>query len=145
MTATQNRLELVFEDEDVDQVQVRITNAGDGLSEAMKISPKTFHIDDDFACVLRGKVTQVNHKKTGKDGEEIIVRVHTVKATAITEVEIEMAKKILAANAESLARQKAAIDGQLELDQSGYLEGQQAVAELHEGNGLSPEFTNPAE
>ena len=135
MTTTQGRL--TFEDLDVDAVQVRFTNAGDGLTEALKISPKAFHLGDEFACVLRGTVTQINHKEAA-DGESVI-RLHTVKTEQITEVDIEMAQRILTANADSIAQMKAELEGQLELQADEDLEGAEAIASMHEG-ALSPEF-----
>lgn len=128
MTKTQEPLP-TFEDEQVQSVQVRITNAGDGLSEALKISPKVFHLGDEFSCVLRGTVSQINHKQ-GDD--EVIVRVHTVKASAITEVDADMAKRILTAAADNLARAKAERDGQLMLEADEDLEAREEVAALHE-------------
>lgn len=132
---------LTFEGFEVDSVQIRITNAGDGLTEALQINPKALHIGDDFACVLRGKVTQVNHKE-GKDDSTI--RLHTVKTTGITEVDLDMAKRILGANAESLARAKADREGQLQLEADEDLEGQEALAQINEG-GLGPEFKAPTQ
>lgn len=123
MTKTQEPLP-TFEDEQVQQVQVRITNAGDGLSEALKIDPKILHLGDEFFCVLRGEVTQINHKQ---DDNDIVTRVHTVKASAITEVDGEMAKRILTAAADNLARAKAAREGQMMLEAAEELEREDAA------------------
>lgn len=130
-----------FEGQEVQASQIRITNAGDGLSEALKIAPRALHHGDDVAILIRGKVTQINHKAAGKGEEEHLIRVHTISAFAATELELDHAKQILAAAHENLTRRKAEIEGQMALDESGYLEGQEAVAQLAEGNGLSPEFT----
>lgn len=126
-----------FEGQEVEASQIR--NAGDGLSEALKIAPRALHHGDDVAILIRGKVTQINHKTGGKGDEEHLVRVHTISATAATELEMDHAEKILAAARDNLTRRKAEIDGQMALDESGYLEGAEAVATIAEG-GLAPEF-----
>lgn len=129
MTAVQERLSLEFEGETVDEVQVRIINAGDGLSGALEIDPKVLHLGDRFACVLIGEVTQVNHKKkTNKDADDTRIRLHTVTTTGITEVEIEMAKKILQAASDNLARARTARDEQQQLDFDDATEGQEIIA-----------------
>lgn len=133
MTAVQERFELEFEGETVDEVQVRIINAGDGLSGALEIDPKVLHLGDRFACVLIGEVTQVNHKKkSNKDADDTRIRLHTVTTTGITEVEIDMAKKILMAAADNLARAKAARDEQQQIDFDGATEGQEIIAAREE-------------
>lgn len=138
MTATQERIDLTFEDEPVQSVAVRITGAGDGLSEALKITPKALHLGDEVAFVLRGTVTQINHRQQGDD--EPIVRVHTVKAGRITEVELDMADKILTAAAKNLARAKAEREGQMEMEADEDLEGKEALATIEETGSLAPEF-----
>lgn len=102
----------VFEGEPVTSARVKITNAGDGLSEALKIAPEALHMDDEVFYVLRGKVTQVNH--VAKD--ELVTRIHTVKADAITKVDGELASKMLAEAADALSRAKAEASGQMLLD-----------------------------
>lgn len=114
MTATATRTLPEFEGIDVTGSAVRVTNAGDGLSDAMTIGKKALHIDDEVFYVLRGKVTQVNHRADPKDGD--LTRVHTVKAEQITEIDEDTARKMLAAAADALARAKAEIEGQLTLD-----------------------------
>jgi hypothetical protein len=100
----------LFEDQPVDRATVRITRAGDGLSEALKIRPKALHIGDECYYLLRGTVTQVTHRE--KDDE--ITRLHTVEAQQITEVDGKTATKMLAAAARQLDQDRQ-IDGQEEL------------------------------
>lgn len=115
MTAIATRPSLpTFEGQDVADAAVKITNAGDGLSEALRVQPKALHMDDVVYYVLRGTVTQVNHR-SDKDGD--LTRVHTVKADAITEVDEDTATKMLAASADALAKARAELDGQLMLDE----------------------------
>lgn len=114
MTATAEKLP-EFEGELVHQAEVRITNAGDGLSEALKIAPETLHIGDQVHYVLEGVVTQVNHRTKGND-DDIIIRVHTIKAGAITKVDAKVAEKILSQARDELEKAKAEAQGQLMMD-----------------------------
>ncbi|WP_375483263.1 hypothetical protein [uncultured Jatrophihabitans sp.] len=100
-----------FEQQDVHGATVRITNAGDGLSEALKVEPKALHLGDEVFYVLAGDVSQINH--VDKDG--ILTRVHTVKASQITAVDGELAGKLLAEAAEELQRKKDEVEGQQRL------------------------------
>lgn len=109
-----------FEDIDVDRATVRITNAGDGLSEALRVQPKAFHMGEEVFFVLRGEVTQINHRT---DRDESVTRVHTVKASDITEVDPLTAQRMLTAAAEDLEKRKAEMDGQGSLfrdDEAGF-------------------------
>lgn len=111
MTATATLPE--FEGQEVRQASVRITNAGDGLSEALKISPVALHHGEEVYYVLRGRVADVNHRQ--KDEDDPLTRVHTVKATAITPIAADFAEKLLAEAAEQLRAAKAEAEGQLSL------------------------------
>lgn len=114
MTTTISEKLPLFEDEPVDYAEVRITNAGDGLSEALKIAPEALHMDQEVFYVLRGEVSQINHRRKSDDGP--IVRVHTVKASQITKVDPELAREMLAKAADELEKAKAQAAGQLLLD-----------------------------
>jgi hypothetical protein len=103
-----------FEGHDVRQAQVKITNAGDGLSEALKIAPHALDIGDEVFYVLRGVCRQINHKQA--DDDDPVVRVHTVKAEEITEVDRVVAVKMLSAAASELEKAKAEAAGQLSLE-----------------------------
>jgi len=108
---TQTAVLPVFEGDPVQQAQVRIVSAGDGLSEALKIAPESLHLGEEVFYVLRGIVTQINHRQT--DDDEPVIRVHTVKAHEITKVDGDVASKMLAVAAEELERLKAEAAGQL--------------------------------
>jgi hypothetical protein len=124
MTATRSKPALPqFEGEDVAKAAVRITNAGDGLSEALKVQPKALNMHDEVFYVLRGEVSQVNHKT---DKDDLLTRLHTVKASEITEIDADTAQKMLQAAAEDLERRKNEIDGQLRLDEEAAAEQREA-------------------
>lgn len=126
MTAIKDRPAAIpdFEGTDVTGSAVRVTNAGDGLSDAMTIGKKALHMDQEVFYVLRGTVTQVNHK-ADKDGD--LTRVHTVRADAITEVDGELAGKLLSEAALALQQAKDQISGQLALDSEHQAEAAEAL------------------
>jgi hypothetical protein len=113
MTAAATPLPL-FDDHEVYAATVRITRAGDGLSESLRIEPRPLHIGEEVFYLLRGVVRQVNHRQ--KDDEGPLTRVHTVETVDITEVDPDIAAKMLTAAAEELNRRKADRAGQLPLD-----------------------------
>jgi hypothetical protein len=113
MTAVKNGLPQ-FEGEEVAKAAVRITNAGDGLSEALKVQPKALNMHDEVYYILRGEVSQVNHKT---DKDDLLTRLHTIKASEITEVDPELAQKLLTEAAAELKRKQTEIDGQLKFDE----------------------------
>lgn len=95
-----------FEGRPVIRAAVRITRAGDGLSEALKFAPVALHHDDEVFFVLRGSVSQVNHKPDGADADEL-VRVHTVEAVEIAMVDESDVADLLAGAAERVGRARA--------------------------------------
>jgi hypothetical protein len=73
-----------FEGNPVASAALRITKTGDGLSEALELGPKLWHLDEEIFLVAKVKVTQVNHRVL-KDGEPLS-RVHTATMLEATEV-----------------------------------------------------------
>jgi hypothetical protein len=84
---------------------VRITNAGDGLSEPLKYAPVALRYGEEVFFVLRGVVTQVNHKG---DGEDDFDRVHTVKTTEVALIDLSDAEPLLKAAADRLHEHRLA-------------------------------------
>ena len=97
-----------FEDMDVDRAAVKIMKAGDGLSEALRIRPRAFHLGEEVFCALRGVVTSISHVEKG--GE--ITRVHVVTTQQIELVDHADLDDMLAAAAERRERARASIVGQ---------------------------------
>lgn len=104
---TQTKLP-AFESNAVSAARVRITRAGDGLSEALKIEPRAIQLGERVYYVLEGECVQINHVEK----DDIITRVHTIAAESIAEVDDETATKMLREAANELERKKAAADGQ---------------------------------
>lgn len=130
MTATKPKTALPeFEQQSVNNATVRITNAGDGLSDALKVDPKALHLGQEVFYILSGDVTQINHVEK----DDVLTRVHTVKASAITEVDGDLASKLLTEAAEELQRRRDEISGQLSLQaEADALERE--AADRHESN-----------
>ena len=102
----------LFEENAVSVSRVKIVNAGDGLSEALKVDPVALFLDDEVYYVLQGKVTSVAHV-VDKDG--ITSRVHTIKADGIAPIDQETARKAIQTAAEETERIRAEQAGQLAL------------------------------
>lgn len=103
-----------FEGQPVIGAALRITNAGDGLSEALELGPKTWHHRDEIYLVLKATVTQVNHKAADKDGEKLI-RVHTASAVGVTEVQAADIEGFLEAAEDRLRKARDEKSGQQNL------------------------------
>ena len=105
-----------FEGQAVRKAKLKITKAGDGLSEALSLGPKAWHIGDTVYVVLKTVITDVNHKAE-KDGDDRI-RIHTAAADEATEVTARDVEGFLTAARERTrkARDDAAGQENLELD-----------------------------
>lgn len=125
-----------FEGVPVVRSTVRITRAGDGLSEALKLDPVALHHADEVLFVLRGVVSQVNHKPDGSESD-VLVRVHTVEAVEIAMVgdgTTDALEEILREDRERVEKAKREAEGVLTFDdglQSAHDAGEHA--ELVEG------------
>lgn len=92
-----------FEGRAVVRSAVKITRAGDGLSEALKLEPTALHHRDEVFFVLRGQVTQINHRPASRE-EDDLVRVHTVEAQEIAMVGQAEVDELLAAERDRVKR-----------------------------------------
>lgn len=99
-----------FDGREVTRATVRITKAGDGLSEALQVQPEALHGGDDVFYVLRGVVRQINHR-FGDEDDDPITRQHTIETIGITKIDPKLAEKLLNEAAEKLAQAKAAAAG----------------------------------
>jgi hypothetical protein len=94
-----------FEGREVVYSAMKITKAGDGLSEALQLAPVELHHGDEVSVVLRGVVRSVNYVplKPGDDDCDLLVRSHTVVTEEITIVELDDVQGALNQAAEKLA------------------------------------------
>ena len=95
MTATEERLPS-FEGLPVVRSAVRITRAGDGLSEALKLDPRALHRGEEVFFVLKGTVDQVNFRPVSQEEDGLLIRVHTVRASEIALVDPGQVEHFLA-------------------------------------------------
>lgn len=111
-TMTKSNQLPMFERQEVDRSTVRITKAGDGLSEALKVEPKALLLGGEVFYVLRCRVRRVAHDM---DQDENVVRVHTLDVEQITEVERGAVERMLDDAAERLQRARDEASGQQNL------------------------------
>lgn len=90
-----------FEGRDVLQATIKVTNAGDGLSEALAIDPTEMHLGDKVYLVIEAEVSKVNYEELKDTGT--LRRVHTLRAGVATIVDEAFA-------ADVLERQRVAIE-----------------------------------
>lgn len=92
-----------FEGRDVLQSTIKITNAGDGLSQAMAIAPTELHLDDTIYVVLETTVRKVQYQELGDTGT--LKREQVLKAGVATIVESTLVAEVL--EAQRVAIEKA--------------------------------------
>lgn len=106
-----------FEGDEVRRSTVKITKAGDGLSDALKVDPVEYHRGDTVYFVLRGKVRYVAHPPESKDSANV-VRQHVIDTEEIAIVnELDVAK-LLEANRERVQVALDSMAGQQRLGEN---------------------------
>lgn len=102
-----------FDGRDVLKATIAITNAGDGLSEALAVEPKEYHLGDRVYVVLETTVDKVRFADAGKDGDGLI-RLHTLKAGRATIVSGDVVRDVLDEQQQRIERARGIL--QLPLD-----------------------------
>lgn len=83
-----------FDDRDV-RTTIAVTNAGDGLSQAMAVDPREMHHGQEVVLVLRGVVSKVSFAPVDpKDEDSALIRIHTIKAGDATILDEDGVKKV---------------------------------------------------
>jgi hypothetical protein len=95
-----------FEGKEVTGAQVRITGAGDSLSEALEVEPVALHYGQEVTYVIKTKVEQVNHRPLDAKHLDIMVRQHTCKVQEITEIDGDVAEEFLSEARAALAAKR---------------------------------------
>lgn len=90
-----------FEGLDVVGTSIKVTNAGDGLSAALKVDPAEYELNETVYVVLETQVADV-HFPPSKDNGDARVRVHVLKAGLATVVEGSKVKALLSAQKKKL-------------------------------------------
>lgn len=86
-----------FDNYDVTQCSMKITRAGDGLSDSLDAAPVELSIGDEVHVVLRGTVSKVEFVEIKDSG--VLKRVHTIRTQVGTLVDADAARKVLADSA----------------------------------------------
>lgn len=92
-----------FEGADVLQTSIKVTRAGDGLSDALAIDPAEYHLGDTVHVVLECTVAKVDYQPI--PGVEALRRIHTLAAGTASIVDPEMVREVL--DAQRLAIEQA--------------------------------------
>lgn len=94
-----------FEGLDVVAAKVRVTRAGDGLSEAMTLDPQDLHHGEEVYLIIKGKVGRVSYDPVPK-ADGVLQRVHTVVASECVMVAPDEVEALLDRERDRLARLK---------------------------------------
>ena len=106
-----------FEDREVIRTTIAVTNAGDGLSEAMKVQPVEMHLGDRVYLVLEAVVAKVRFDPAERDDPDgDLVRVHVLRAGTATIVDRKLVGKLIDTQAERIRRAREEEAGILHLN-----------------------------
>lgn len=98
-----------FEGKEVVKTSIAITNAGDGLSEAMKVKPTMMKLGQTVYVLMECEVAKIRHEEL-KD-TDTLNRVHVLKAGAATIVTKKFAEDHIKAQKAEIERAKDAAAG----------------------------------
>lgn len=111
-----------FDGKPVVRTTIAITNAGDGLSDALGIDPQEFHHGDKVYVVLECEVAKVAHIPVDKDTPGILLRQHTLRAGVGTIVDADLVEEQVRRQAERIDVARRRAKGEFTLDESALLE-----------------------
>lgn len=98
-----------FDGKQVLSTSVAVTNAGDGLSQAMKIDPQLLHLGQKHVLVMECEVAKVRFDPI-KD-TDAVQRVHVLRAGTATLIDHSVVEDVLAVQREKIERAKEAEAG----------------------------------
>ncbi len=101
---------------------ISITNAGDGLSDALSIDPQEFHHGDTVFVVLECEVAKVAHVPVDKDVPDLLIRQHTLRAGTGTIVDESLVAEYVARQADRIDAARRRAKGEFTLDEHGLTE-----------------------
>lgn len=90
-----------FDGRDVLRTTIAITNAGDGLSEAMAVDPRELHLGERVRVVLDCEVAKVRFDPI--KGTDALARVHVLRAGDATIVDDDLVEEHLRVQRERIA------------------------------------------
>jgi hypothetical protein len=104
----------MFEARRITETRIKVTNAGDGLSQAVEVDPQVLHHGETVHVVLECTVDKVTLEPI-KDEPAALARVHVLKAGAATIVPADLVTDLLADQQDRIRRARQAADGQEEM------------------------------
>lgn len=123
-----------FDGKPVVQTTISVSNAGDGLSNALAIEPQEFHHGDRVFVVIEGEIDRVTHSPLSKDVPNMLVREHRLKAGTSTIVEGSLVAEVLEAQAAKIAAARLEAETEQRRAKGEYtLDDQAAIAEHEDG------------
>lgn len=139
-----------FDGKDVIRTSISVTNAGDGLSNAMKVEPQLLHLGDKVYVVLECDVANVKFVPLSDD-DSLLNRVHTLRAGAATMIDGSIVAAHLEAQAETIRKAKQQAEGytegdlvdaaeQAEKDAAAKAEAEAAAQAAGDGTAADDEF-----
>lgn len=100
---------------ELDEVKIKITNAGDGLSKALEIEPRDFHKDETVHIVLECKPNGVDFRPV-KDTDNAWTLAYVLRAGRATIVDGDLVADVLDAQDRKLEAaagiQRLPLDGE---------------------------------
>lgn len=85
-----------YDGRSVVRVNVAVTGAGDGLSAALAVTPRQFHLGEDVVLVMTGKVTKLGYVEVDPGREDsALALVPTIKASGTTIAAPALAAKLV--------------------------------------------------
>lgn len=107
-----------FDGKPVVRTTIAVTNAGDGLSDALSIDPQEFHHGDRLFVVLECEVAKVAHTPVSKDTPGLLVRQHTLRAGTGTIVDEDLVAEHVARQAERIDTARRHAKGEFTFDEA---------------------------
>lgn len=111
-----------FDGKPVVRSTIAVTNAGDGLSDALGIDPQEFHHGETVYVVLECEVVKVTHTPIDRDTPGILGRGHTLKAGTGTIVDADLVEAQVRRQAERIDTAKRHAKGEFTLEESALVE-----------------------
>lgn len=115
-----------FDGRPVVRTTISVTNAGDGLSQALGIDPQEFHHGEIVYVVLECEVSKVTHVPVDKETPDVLVRQHTLRAGTGTIVDGSIVVDHIEAQAAEIDAAQRHARGEFTLDEAQLLEAHES-------------------
>lgn len=100
-----------FDGREVTAVGIKVTNAGDGLSDAMRVDPTEFRLGERVIVVLDTIVGRVEHTALDDVADGPVRRDHVLRAEGATIVDLTIVQEHLRVQADRIRRAREAAQG----------------------------------